>query len=51
MTKSIPWHPNAICDACGATGALDLDGDLLCFDCADLYVAEYEDEPSPDDAL
>lgn len=46
MSRTIPFDPLAICDVCGATGAFDFMGDLVCASCTDLA-----DEPSDEDDL
>ena len=33
MSREVPFEPDAICDACGVTGAYDLMGDHLCPSC------------------
>lgn len=35
MSRNVPYDLNAICDVCGATGAYDFMGDLLCHKCAE----------------
>jgi hypothetical protein len=34
MSRDVPFDDNAICDQCGAKGAYDFMGDLLCPKCA-----------------
>ena len=47
MSRTIPFDPLAICDVCGATGAFDFMGDIVCAGCC----ADLTDEPSDEDAL
>jgi hypothetical protein len=35
MSHDVPFDDNAICDVCGAKGAYDFMGDLLCSKCAE----------------
>lgn len=35
MSREVPFDPSAICDVCGAVGAYDFMGDLLCPLCSD----------------
>ena len=34
MSRQVPFEPNAVCDSCGAKGAFDFMGDMLCGRCA-----------------
>ena len=33
MDRDVPYDPQEICDNCGAKGAFDFMGDLICPDC------------------
>jgi hypothetical protein len=33
MSRDIPYDPEAVCEVCGAKGAYDFMGDLLCGEC------------------
>lgn len=43
-SRLIPFDPEAICDGCGAQGAYDFMGDLLCADCSSEIECEDEEE-------
>lgn len=48
MSRIVPHDNRAICDECGAEGAYDFMGDMLCVICADIFV-DADDEEDDDD--
>lgn len=46
MGKTLPYDPNAICEICGAKGASDVYGDILCPGC---IVSDDDTDEADDD--
>lgn len=50
MNREVPFDPKAICDGCGARGAFDFMGDLLCPKCADGAVDTVDEDGEDEEA-
>ena len=48
MSREIPYDPEATCDECGAEGAFDFMGDLLCQACTRKALGGDEDKEGED---
>lgn len=47
MSRAVPYDPEAICDICGALGAYDFMGDVICVLCLpkeDAVLDDYDPE-------
>lgn len=49
--RTVPHDEDARCDNCGATGAFDMYGDMLCDECVSDVLGEIEDANDDEELL